>query len=150
MTTHLTEVEIQLYVAEREALSEQRLTHVELCPLCQASAANYALLFESIHNMEKPAFDFDLSKLVMSELPTHTNIFPWSAIFISLLSISAVVVSAAFFWSTLVLVIKNVSGILLAISATGASVILVFQLVEMLKAHQKNIDALFNQKTLQL
>lgn len=75
ITVHLTETEIQLYVAERQAISEERKAHVEICTKCQAKAKNYALLFQSIYDAPKPAFDFDLSALVMEQLPQNQSEF---------------------------------------------------------------------------
>ncbi|WP_439883439.1 hypothetical protein ACSX1A_09730 [Pontibacter sp. MBLB2868] len=150
ITAHLTETEIQLYVAEPKEIPEELKAHVQGCPVCQSKVDNYALLFRSIHNAPKPAFDFDLSALVMEQLPVPKSTFPWAAILISILSFSLVAVSAVFFWSSMIEVVKSISGILLAIAATGASVILVFQGFEMLKEHQKRMNTLLTQKTLQL
>ncbi|SHL58185.1 hypothetical protein [Chryseobacterium polytrichastri] len=69
ITVHLTETEIQLYVDERQMISDEQKAHVEICTKCQAKTKNYALLFQSIHDAPKPTFDFDLSVLILEHLP---------------------------------------------------------------------------------
>lgn len=150
ITAHLTETEIQLYVAEPQAISRQLAAHVEDCALCRAKVDNYVLLFKQIKETPKPTFDFDLTALVLEQLPAPKNAFPWAAILITALATALVAVSAVFFWSGIVVLIKGVSGVLLAVAATGAVVIVGFQAIELLKEHQKRMDTLLTQKTLQL
>jgi hypothetical protein len=149
-TAHLTETAIQLYAAEPDAISKEQMAHVLDCHFCQAKAANYTLLFNSIHDMPKPAFDFDLSALVIEQLPVLKAVFPWTAILISIVSALVVAVSAMLFWASIMAVIKSVSIVLLAATITGAVVIMVFQAFEMLKAHYRQMNALLSSKTLQL
>lgn len=150
ITAHLTEAEIQLYVTEPEAISRQQAVHLENCPACQSRAFNYALLIKGIQDTPAPKFDFDLSALVLEQLPAARNSFPWAAILIPALSVLLVAVSALFFWSAIVKVIQDLSGIMFAAAAAGALVIVIFQVIEMLKDNQKSMDTLLNQKTLQL
>jgi len=149
-TTHLTEAELQLYVTDPEVLGAEQQLHVKGCASCQSKAANYALLFKSIQDTAKPAFDFDLSALVIEQLPAPKRAFPWTALLGSMLSIAIVAVSLALFWSSAMAVVKSVSIILLASVATGALVVLVFQGLEMLNAHHKQMNVLLRSKTLQL
>ncbi len=149
-TAHLTEKEIQLYVAEPDAISEKQKEHVIDCAFCQAKAANYTLLFKSIYNTPKPAFDFDLSALVIKQLPAPKATFPWAALLIPIFSILVVAVSVFLFWASIMAVIKSMSIVLLAAATTGAVVIMIFQALEMLKSHHKQMHALLSTKTLQL
>jgi hypothetical protein len=150
ITAHLTETEIQLYVAEPGAISREQATHVEGCTLCRAKAANYALLFNGIHDAGKPAFDFDLSALVMEQLPVPKSAFPWAAILVAVFSIVLVAVSALFFSSAILELIGNASAVLLTVATAGAVVVLTFLAIEMVKEHQTRMDALLTEKTLQL
>jgi hypothetical protein len=150
ITAHLTETEIQLYVAEPEAISRQITAHIEGCALCRAKADNYILLFKQIEDAPKPAFEFDLTALVLEQLPAPKMAFPWAAIFLSLLATALITVSAVFFWPAIVVLVEGMSGVLLVVAATGAVVIVGFQAIELLKEHQKQINTLLVQKTLQL
>jgi hypothetical protein len=149
-TAHLTEAELQLYVTEPNVLVAEQRFHVQGCARCQSKAENYVLLFNSIQDAAKPAFDFNLSALVMEQLPAPKRSLPWAALSISILSIAIVAVSLALFWSSAIAVIKSVSIILFAAVATGALVVLFFQALEMLNAHHKQMNVLLRSKTLQL
>jgi hypothetical protein len=150
ITAHLTDAEIQLYVAEPEMTSDQLKIHIQDCASCQARAANYQLLFRGVHDQAKPQFNFDLSALVLEQLPEPKRVFPWAAIIASVFSFLLIVLSAAFFWSIMDAVIRSASMVLLASAITAAVVILIFQALEMVKNHQKQIHTLLNAKTLQL
>ena len=150
MEAHCTEAEIQVYVTEPEMLGATEKYHIQNCVHCQATAASYAQLFKSIHNIKKPAFDFDVSALVIEQLPAPKPAFPWAALLIAVLSIASVGVSAIFFWSSAMAVVKSVSIILLAAAATAALVILIFQALDMWSAHHKQMHVLLRSKTLQL
>jgi hypothetical protein len=150
ITAHLTDAEIQLYVAEPEMTSDQLKIHIQACVNCQARAANYQLLFNGIHDQAKPQFNFDLSTLVLEQLPEPKRAFPWTVILISVFSVLLISLSAIFFWSIMDAVISSAPLLLITTALTAAVVILIFQALEMVKNHQKQIHTLLNAKTLQL
>jgi hypothetical protein len=150
ITAHLTDAEIQLYVAEPEMTSDQLKIHIQDCANCQTRAANYQLLFNGIHDQAKPQFNFDLSTLVLEQLPEPKRAFPWTGILVSVFSILLISLSAIFFWSIMDAVIRSAPLLLIATALTAAVVILIFQALEMVKNHQKQIHTLLNAKTLQL
>lgn len=150
ITAHLTDTEIQLYVAEPEMTSHQLKIHIQDCANCQTRAANYQLLFNGIHDDAKPQFNFDLSTLVLEQLPEPKRTFPWAGILVSVFSVLLIVVSATFFWSIIDAVIRSAPVLLIATALTSAVVILIFQALEMVKNHKKQIHTLLNAKTLQL
>ena len=150
ITAHLTDAEIQLYVAEPEMTSEQLKIHIHDCANCQTRAANYQLLFNGIHDDAKPQFDFDLSALVLEQLPEPKRAFPWAVIFVSVFSVLLIVLSTIFFWPIMDAVISSAPMVLIVSAITAAVVILIFQALEMVKNHQKQIQTLLNAKKLQL
>ncbi|MCQ6960745.1 hypothetical protein [Mucilaginibacter aquariorum] len=150
ITAHLTDAEIQLYVAEPEVTSEQLKIHIHDCVNCQTRAANYRLLFNGIQDQAKPQFDFDLSNLVLKQLPEPKRAFPWTAILISVFSVSLIAFLTMFFWSYMEAVITGASMVLMVTAITAAVIILIFQAVEMVKTHQKQLHTLLNVKKLQL
>jgi hypothetical protein len=150
ITAHLTDAEIQLYVAEPEMTSEQLKIHIHDCANCQTRAANYQLLFNGIKDKAKPQFDFDLSALVLERLPEPKRAFPWAAIMVSGFSVLLIGLSATFFWPIMDAVISSAPMVLLVSAVTAAVVILIFQALEMVKNHQKQIQTLLSAKTLQL
>lgn len=150
ITAHLTDAEIQLYVDEPKMTSDQLKIHIQDCANCQARAANYQLLFNGIHDHTKPQFNFDLSALVLERLPEPKRGFPWAVPLISVFSVSLIALLAIFFWSYMEAVITRAPLLLIATALTAAVVILIFQALEMVKNHQKQIHTLLNAKTLQL
>ena len=150
ITAHLTDAEIQLYVGEPEVTSEQLKIHIHDCVNCQTRAANYRLLFNGIQDQAKPQFNFDLSTLVLEQLPEPRRAFPWAAIIVSGFSVLLISLSAIFFWPIMDAVISSAPMVLIATAVTAAVVILIFQALEMVKNHQKQIHTLLNAKTLQL
>ena len=150
ITAHLTDTEIQLYVAEPEMTSDQLKIHIQDCANCQTRAANYQLLFNGIHDHAKPRFNFDLSTLVLEQLPEPKRAFPWAVIMASGFSVLLISLSTIFFWSIIDAVIRSAPLLLIATALTAAVVILIFQVLEMVKNHQKQIHTLLNAKTLQL
>jgi len=150
ITAHLTDAEIQLYVAEPEMTSDQLKIHIQDCANCQTRAANYQSLFNGIHDHAKPQFNFDLSTLVLEQLPEPKRAFPWAGIVVSVFSVLLISLSAIFFWSYMEAVITHASIVLMATAITAAVVILIFQALEMVKNHQKQLHTILNAKTLQL
>jgi uncharacterized integral membrane protein len=149
-TAHLTDKEIQLYAAEPDAIMEEQKAHVLDCLHCQRKAANYAVLFKGIQDTARPTFDFDLSTLVMEQLPARKSAYPWTAILVSILSVLIVGVSAVLFWASMLAVIKSVSIVILGATTTGAVVIMIFQATEMLKSHYNKMNAVLRTHTVQL
>ncbi len=69
-TSHPSEREIQDYVLEKSACTQTTIGHIESCEQCRAAIATYSLLFSEIREQPAPAFDFDLSALVIPQLPS--------------------------------------------------------------------------------
>lgn len=65
---HPKENEIQNYVLNRDTNSEL-VEHILYCKSCSLKAEQYEHLFAEIHHQEIPAFKFNLTKLVMEQLP---------------------------------------------------------------------------------
>ena len=68
-TKHLTEEEVQTYAIEEAACDVDVRDHVQGCQHCRARVETYRMLITVIKEQPEPAFDFDLSELVLSRLP---------------------------------------------------------------------------------
>lgn len=66
---HLTDEEIQQYALDAKNCPKVWIEHIQYCPHCQQQAQAYQLLFEGIETQEKEVFDFDLTAMVMEQLP---------------------------------------------------------------------------------
>ncbi len=65
---HASEQVIQDY-ATNGSLNEEQRAHIESCMHCQKEAAAYQLLFSRIKDEPVASFEFDLSGMVLSQLP---------------------------------------------------------------------------------
>jgi hypothetical protein len=68
--THASEMELQQYASDKAGCPEVVIAHIEACANCQAEVAAYRLLFTGIRDQPAPAFDFDVSALLLPQLTT--------------------------------------------------------------------------------
>ena len=68
-TAHPFDMELQQYAMDKTGCAAETITHIEACENCQAGVAAYRLLLTEITQQPKPAFDFDMSGLVLPALP---------------------------------------------------------------------------------
>ncbi|MEP7107176.1 MAG: hypothetical protein ABI760_04325 [Ferruginibacter sp.] len=65
---HPDENEIQNYILD-STRNLELIEHLLQCKSCSLKAEQYKQLFAEIHRQETPAFEFNLTKLVMEQLP---------------------------------------------------------------------------------
>jgi hypothetical protein len=61
-------LEIQEYALDKSNCPTAIIGHIESCADCNAEVKTYQLLFSEIKQLPAPAFDFDLTRLVVSQL----------------------------------------------------------------------------------
>jgi hypothetical protein len=69
--SHPSEKEIQQWAIDKSDSSTEMIHHMESCAHCRAEAETYRLLFSKIKQQPAAAFDFNLSGLVLSQLPKN-------------------------------------------------------------------------------
>ena len=67
---HLTDDEVQQYVVEKQHCEVKIVEHINSCEVCSAKVEVYQLMIKGIKQQSQPAFDFDLSKIVLQKLPS--------------------------------------------------------------------------------
>ena len=67
---HLTDDEVQQYVVDKQHCEVEIVEHIHLCEMCRAKVEVYQLMIKEIKQQPQPAFDFDLSKIVLQQLPS--------------------------------------------------------------------------------
>lgn len=72
-TGHLTDDAIQQYVLGASNCEADIIEHIDTCETCSIRLANYRLLFAAIQEQPKPAFEFDVAGLVLSQLQGKTK-----------------------------------------------------------------------------
>src|SRR3974390_3435548 len=71
---HLTDSEIQQLAFEPDRQAATMLNHLHTCPSCASRLEFYTQHFSSLRQIPKPAFDFDLSALVMGQIQQKTRL----------------------------------------------------------------------------
>ncbi|RQO67482.1 hypothetical protein DBR43_23385 [Pedobacter sp. KBW06] len=140
--SHLSESEIQQYVLDRKNTGSDILAHIHDCERCQTKAAAYNVLFKELKEIPKPAFDFDLSKLVLDQLPVRKPLFPWMATAAACLAIFLISFAIICFTNYLSVAAIGLSAQLLYFLIIPAVFILVIQGLSLLKVHKKQMTAI--------
>ena len=68
---HASEMDLQQYVSDKTTITKEVVAHIEGCPDCQASVAVYAVMFGQLQQQPLPAFDYDVSELVLARIMTE-------------------------------------------------------------------------------
>jgi len=147
---HLTDEDIQQYVLNKADCKTDVVTHIHDCEYCKTKAETYKLLFSEIKQQPKAAFDFDLSELVMKQLPQvrpgfSLNSLPGYFIIFSILAAIGIPyylfkAKIIYFFKTYILgITSGISSIVVFLVVITFLIFLIFQCVEMYgKYRQKN------------
>ena len=89
VTRHLTDDEVQQYAADKPNCEKRIAEHIHLCEKCRSKVEVYQLLITGIRQQPKPTFNFNLSQLVVQQLPspkerTNDRLLLWVLLFIGI------------------------------------------------------------------
>jgi len=70
---HLTDDEVQQYVVDKQRCEVEIVEHIHSCAVCSAKVGVYQLMIKGIKQQPQPSFDFDLSKIVLKQLPSSSS-----------------------------------------------------------------------------
>jgi hypothetical protein len=118
---------------------------VQSCPVCHTEVETYLQLFSAIRNQPKPAFDFDLSRLVLQQLPAEEQGFSLNNSFIFLVgafAIAAIAVPAFLFRKFLTNLFAGILPMTMGLLLLIVIAILLFQATEIYRKYQKQINAI--------
>lgn len=142
ITQHLSETVIQQYALDRSACDAQVHEHMAVCENCSAKSINYELLFSEIKAISKPAFDFDLSGLVLEKLPVDEQRFSWIFLSISTFSFACLIIAVYIFRDYLANIFRSISIMLLCLILVSALIIFIFHGVDVYKRYQRKMNSL--------
>src|SRR5579871_1206321 len=150
---HLSDADIQQYVLDKSNCDAEIIAHVHSCEYCDAKTETYQLLFSEIKQEPKPVFDFDVSELIIAQLPSEkaqvSKRYPVGYLIACFLAVAVLI--TGYLNKTLLHVlfkkyVLNISlGILklsLYLVVTTALAILIFQSVDLYKKYQQKADDL--------
>ncbi|HWK05872.1 MAG TPA: hypothetical protein VNS58_19660 [Puia sp.] len=142
---HLSEAELQQYALDKANCGRGILEHLGLCAACRAEAAAYQQLFTTIKEQPKPVFDFDISTLVLAQLPEKKPVFTasgfWGNVLIAV-AIAVVGMSLYLFRKSLLNVMGNISAAFMYGIIAATLAVILYRVISMYKLYQKKIDTL--------
>jgi len=144
-TQHLTEEEIQQYVLDNSGGYNNAGDHIRLCEQCSEKAAAYRLLFNGIRQQNQPAFDFDLTELIMAQLPSAAPKAAKENLLIYFFIITAIAVTGLasyFFREYVAMLFKSIAPVLVYLFITGFITLSILLILDMYKNYKKKIHAL--------
>lgn len=153
MAKHLSDIDIQQYVFNKTDCSMDIVEHIHECGYCKTKADEYLFLFSGIKQQPKPGFDFDLSGLVIKQIPLAKPVFSWNS-FMGYCIIGLVIVVfgipaylyriyiSYLFKKYILSIASGLSPVVFFLLITTVLIILIFQGIEMYKKYQKKIDTL--------
>ena len=141
---HLTDDEVQQYAVDKSN-SEKRIgEHIHLCEECRSKVEVYQLLITGIKQQPQPAFDFDLSKMVLQQLPSsktsiaNDNALIWIFGFMGI----AFLGGAIYLFQSYFDLFEGIKTIFIYLIAITAITVLVYLIIEMYKKYQKEMKVL--------
>jgi hypothetical protein len=140
---HVSESDIQLYALTPDAVATTTAAHIEHCDHCLGAVASYQFIFDEIKEAPRPTFDFDLSGLILQQLPinnktTAASLPIWFWICIPLL----VGIPLYIFQADLVRLFKGISIFVIYSIAAATLIILAFRIFEIYRRYQHKMNVL--------
>lgn len=142
---HLSDTEFQIFTSEPSLCNESIAKHIESCDSCREQAKVYQVLFSAIEQRARPAFDFDLSALVISQLEPAKPKFSWEIFMVYLFAfagVAAILFSGILFQEYCSSLFSGSSTIFLYMFIAISLITILFQGFEMFRKYQKQMDAL--------
>jgi hypothetical protein len=144
-TQHLTEEEIQQYALDDSGSNNKFGEHIHSCVQCREKAETYRLLFQGIQQQHQPAFDFDLTELVMAQLPSPAPKATKENLLIYFFIIAAIVVTGLasyFFRGYVVTLFRSIAPVLAYLLITAFVTLSIVLILDMYKNYKNKIQVL--------
>jgi hypothetical protein len=142
---HITDNEIQQFVLDETSCPFGTIDHMRVCRNCRAKAETYKLLFSEIKRQPKPAFDFDLTELVLSNIvhkeavDSQTSALIW---LFTIIALGSVVITIYLFGNYTIRVFAGVSSMAMYLVVTTSVLLLLLQGIQMFRKYRKQMASL--------
>ena len=141
---HLTDDEVQQYVVDRQHCEVKIVEHIHFCEVCRAKVEVYQLMIKEIKQQPQPAFDFDLAKMVMQQLPqakkkiSNDKLLVWLFVSIGIIFIGG----ALYFFQSYFELFEGLKTIFIYLIAITAVTVLVYLFIDMYKKYRHGMKVL--------
>jgi hypothetical protein len=146
---HPSDMELQQYALDKSSCSKEAIGHIALCEGCQVAIKLYQLMVVEIKGEPSPAFDFDLSALVLSKLSgklmtkeAHAERFGFSSWLIALLTCCTIGIPFYLFRKNMLNVFEGISVLFMYIIVAAAAIIVLIRIMDMYRKYQQQVRSL--------
>jgi hypothetical protein len=143
--SHPSVKEIQQYAIDRSDCAPELTAHIDTCAYCISEMKAYQTLFSAIKNQPEPVFDFDLSGLVLSQLPetgprlSPDNIIAW---FLVIFTCCCVVIPAYLFRKSILYLFTGIPIFFIYAIMISSLLILLVKIFFLYKKYQNQMRQL--------
>src|SRR5215204_5021192 len=144
VTKHLTDDEVQQYAVDKFNCEKRIAEHIHLCEECRTKVEVYQLLVKGIKQQPQPAFDFDLSKIVLQQLPSpkttiaNDKALAWIFALMGIVFFGGVI----YLFQSYFDLFEGIRTIFIYLIAITAITVLIYLVIEMYKKYQKEMKVL--------
>lgn len=145
LAKHLTDDEIHLYALDDQSCEIKIIEHVRLCSQCQARVEAYQLLFTGIKQQPEPSFNFDLSALVLAQLPSSRAVRSGNNLAVYLFIFIGIVLMGSVFYifrDYIITFFAGIASLVIYLILSTALTILIALCFDMYKNYQKKMGSL--------
>ena len=144
VTKHLTDDEVQQYALGMSNSDERIIGHIHFCDECRAKADVYQVMIAGIKQQPRGAFDFNLSEVVLQQLPspveqTSDRVLLWVLICIGLGFMGA---ALYYFEGSLIFLFKGIAAIFIYLIIISAVTVFTWVFIDMYKKYSKEMKLL--------
>ena len=140
---HPKEEDIQQYAMVKSACASEVIQHIESCTHCMEEVETYRILFSGIRQQPASGFDFDVSALVLSQLPeTKSRLSTDNVIagFLVVFIFSCIAIPLYLFRKSLAGMFTDIPPFFIYAIVVSTSVFLLYKIISIYKKYQNQIQ----------
>jgi hypothetical protein len=140
--SHPSELEIQEYALDKSECATAVTEHIESCTICSTEVKTYQLMFSEIKQQPAPAFDFNLSGLVIPQIKKSSSKFSvdnFIAGFLVLFASFCIGIPVFLFRKNILYMFTGVPSFFIYAIIGSTSIILIIKILLMYKKYQNQM-----------
>lgn len=144
VTKHLMDDEVQQYAVDKSNCEKRIAEHIHLCGECRSKVEVYQLLITGIKQQPQSTFDFDLSKMVLQQLPSPKTTIANDKALIWIFGLMGIAFlgGAIYVFQRYFDLFEGIKTIFIYLIVITAITVLVYLLIDMYKKYQKEMKVL--------
>ena len=141
---HLTDDEVQKYVVDKQHCEVKIIEHIHSCEVCRGKVEVYQLMIKEIKQQPQPAFDFDLVKMVLQQLPSPKTTITNDKALILIFGFMGIAFlgGVIYLFQSYFDLFEGIRTIFIYLIAITAITVLIYLLIDMYKKYQREMKVL--------